>query len=167
MRRIPAVAPRSSSIFQRQIRATTLRRVFFLSSHSPVVPPGNDNDFALPPSSETVTIDGYTQPGASPNTLTNGDNAKPVIQIDGGMAITPGGVALELFDTVGAVIRGFIITGWSVTDSSASPPASGDGLADGGVSDYLEGNFVRVDSSGVATKGNLEGVNIDNGPIFF
>ncbi len=138
----------------------------FLIQPLSVVPPGNDNDFALPPSSETVTIDGYTQPGASPNTLTNGDNAKPVIQIDGGMAITPGGVALELFDTVGAVIRGFIITGWSVTDSSASPPTGGIGLADGGVSDYLEGNFVGVDSSGVATKGNLEGVNIDNGPIF-
>ena len=139
----------------------------FLIQPLSVVPPGNDDDFALPPSSETVTIDGYTQPGASPNTLTIGDNAKPVIQIDGGMAITPGGVALELFDTIGAVIRGFIVTGWSVTDSSnPSTPTGGIGLADGGVSDYIEGNFVGVDSSGVSTKGNLEGVNIDNGPIF-
>ena len=139
----------------------------FLIQPLSVVPPGNDDDFALPPSSETVTIDGYTQPGASPNTLANGDNAKPLIQIDGAMATTPGGVALEIFDTVGAVIRGFIITGWSITDSSnPSTPTGGIGLVDEGVSDFIEGNFVGVDSSGVTTKGNLEGVNIDNGPIF-
>ena len=46
----------------------------FLIQPLSTVPPGNDDDFALPPSSETVTIDGYTQPGASPNTLVGGDN---------------------------------------------------------------------------------------------
>ena len=30
-----------------------------------------------------VTIDGYTQPGASPNTLARGDNAAMLIEIDG------------------------------------------------------------------------------------
>ena len=33
---------------------------------------------------DDVTIDGYTQPGATPNTLAVGDNAIILIQIDGG-----------------------------------------------------------------------------------
>ena len=37
----------------------------------------------LPPLTNTVTIDGYTQPGSSPNTLTNGNNAVLKIQLHG------------------------------------------------------------------------------------
>jgi hypothetical protein len=37
---------------------------------------------ALPPISGSLTIDGYTQPGASPNALTVGDNAVLLIAID-------------------------------------------------------------------------------------
>src|SRR6266446_4509359 len=36
----------------------------------------------LPAITEQVTIDGYTQPGASMNTLANGDNAVLLIQLD-------------------------------------------------------------------------------------
>ena len=43
----------------------------------------------LPSVYDDVTIDGYTQPGASPNTLFVGDNAVILIQIDGG-AVTLG-----------------------------------------------------------------------------
>jgi len=59
--------------------------------------PGALDDFALPPVNATVTIDGYTQPGASPNTLANGDNAKILIQIDGSKATTPGGGRVGAF----------------------------------------------------------------------
>ncbi|MEO8438884.1 MAG: hypothetical protein ABI540_01560 [Spartobacteria bacterium] len=40
-------------------------------------------DTGLPDIIETVTIDGYTQPGASANTLDPGDNAVILIRIDG------------------------------------------------------------------------------------
>ncbi len=39
---------------------------------------------ALPDITQPVIIDGYTQPGASPNTLAIGDNAVILIKIDGG-----------------------------------------------------------------------------------
>ena len=38
---------------------------------------------ALPAITNPVIIDGYTQPGASPNTLANGDNAVLEIVLDG------------------------------------------------------------------------------------
>src|SRR5262249_41622178 len=41
---------------------------------------------ALPDITRTVVIDGYTQPGASANTLATGDNAVILIRIDGGTA---------------------------------------------------------------------------------
>jgi hypothetical protein len=74
--------------------------------------PGAFNEFALPPINATVVIDGYTQPGASPNTLANGDNAKILIQIDGSLATTPGGSGLVPFDDVGSTYRGLAFTGW-------------------------------------------------------
>jgi hypothetical protein len=43
----------------------------------------------LPSVYDDVTIDGYTQPGASPNTLAVGDNAVILIQIDGGGSTGP------------------------------------------------------------------------------
>ncbi|MBI3418499.1 MAG: hypothetical protein HY043_24675 [Verrucomicrobia bacterium] len=53
----------------------------------------------LPTITDPVVIDGYTQPGASPNTLSQGDNAVLVIELDGtsagagasGLTITSGG----------------------------------------------------------------------------
>ena len=41
---------------------------------------------ALPTITDPVVIDGYTQPGASPNTLAVGDDAVLLIDLDGGNA---------------------------------------------------------------------------------
>ena len=41
---------------------------------------------ALPKITERVTIDGYTQNGASPNTLAKGTNAEILIELDGALA---------------------------------------------------------------------------------
>src|SRR5262249_2061830 len=59
---------------------------------------------ALPAITDAVTIDGYTQPGASPNTLNVGDNAVLLIELNGanvssGLIITGGG----------STIRGLVI----------------------------------------------------------
>ena len=56
--------------------------IYKIQPMSENVPNSLDN-FALPPINATLTIDGYTQPGASPNTSATADNAKIVIQIDG------------------------------------------------------------------------------------
>jgi len=132
--------------------------------------PGALNDHALDSIYKTTIIDGYTQPGASPNTLANGDNARLLIQIDGGKATTPGGSGLTPFDDVGSVFRGLIFTGWTnpdiTTTSSGSTASGAEGMEADGVQDYIEGNFFGVDSTGKTAASNRIGVFADNGPGF-
>jgi hypothetical protein len=57
-----------------------------------------------------VNLNGYSQPGSSPNTLINGNNAKIHIRLDGsncGPAL--GGLVLN---SSGNVVRGIAFTGW-------------------------------------------------------
>jgi uncharacterized repeat protein (TIGR01451 family) len=132
--------------------------------------PGALNDFALNPINATVILDGYTQPGASPNTLANGDNAKILIQIDGGKATTPGGSGLTPFDDVGSVYRGMVFTGWTnpaiSTGSSGSTASGAEGLEANGVQDFIEGNFFGTDTTGKVAVPNRIGIFADNGPGF-
>ena len=132
--------------------------------------PGALNDHALDSNYKTTIIDGYTQPGASPNTLINGDNARLLIQIDGGKATTPGGSGLTPFDDVGSVFRGLIFTGWTNPDisttSTGSTASGAEGMEAGGVQDYIEGNFFGVDSTGKTAAPNRIGVFADAGPGF-
>ncbi len=142
---------------------------FLIQPLSEGVPGGLDNQ-ALDSVYNTTIIDGYTQPGASPNTLANGDNARLLIQIDGGKATTPGGSGLTPFRDVGSVFRGLIFTGWTnpdITTSSTGSTASGaEGMEAGGVQDYIEGNFFGVDSTGKTAAPNRIGVFADAGPGF-
>src|SRR5579871_3086493 len=62
----------------------------------------------LPAITDAVLIDGYSEPGASPNTLTAGDNARILIRLDGSVA----GIADGLDITGGgSTVRGLAITG--------------------------------------------------------
>jgi hypothetical protein len=61
----------------------------------------------LPTISKTVTIDGYTQPGASPNTLAVGKDMKLKIEIHGGSAGT--GVNGLVIDAPSTTVRGLVI----------------------------------------------------------
>jgi len=130
--------------------------------------PGALNDFALNPNNATIILDGYTQPGASPNTLANGDNARILIQIDGGKATTPGGSGLTPFDDVGSVYRGMDFTGWTnpaISSGSSGETASGaEGMEANGVQDFIEGNFFGTDPTGKVAAPNRIGVFADNGP---
>jgi hypothetical protein len=63
----------------------------------------------LPILYDAVTIDGYTQPGSAVNTLSQGDNAKLLIEVSG--AMLPGGDTAFLVEAP-ATIRGLIINGW-------------------------------------------------------
>src|SRR5262249_25896312 len=75
----------------------------------------------LPAITDPVTIDGYTQPGASVNTLAVGDNAVLLIQLDGGSA---GVGATGLHITAGhSTVRGLDISGFDY-----APGFSGTGI---------------------------------------
>ena len=126
---------------------------------------------ALPPITNAVTIDGYSQPGASQNTnsLTdpNGDNAKIMIEIDGsqlssqnnssGFVITPSGNSSPDGTVIeGLSILGFPIDGIHIINSN---------------NNKIMGNFIGVPATGttldpntVYTSGNrLRGVEINDG----
>jgi hypothetical protein len=99
---------------------------------------------ALPSITDTVTIDGYTQLGASPNTLAKGTNAVLKVELDGinagfadGLKIAGGGA--------GSVVKGLVINNFN-----------GDGISveEGSDFDRIEGNFIGTDTSGTVAKKN-------------
>ena len=107
----------------------------------------------LPPITVPVVINGYTQPGASPNTLANGDNAVLLIELDGanapattdGLLINAGGSTVE-----GLVINQFGGDGVQITGSGAT-------------GNMVQGNFIGTNAAGTAALGNGTGVVIDSG----
>jgi hypothetical protein len=125
--------------------------------------PGSMNDFTIDPLQSLFTIDGYTQPGASPNTLPGGDNAIVLIRLDGTKATTPGGIGFDLFE-LPSTIRGFNIGGFDNPDVTSTPGfndgAFGIDLFTDGA--YIEGNFIGTNASGTAsasgTDANLIGI---------
>ena len=100
----------------------------------------------LPAITQPVAIEGYTQPGASWNTKTVGDNADLRIRLDK----PPGGAVAGLrIDTNDSVVRGLSITGFS----------DGAGVGVRGNNNTVEGNFIGTDPSGtLAGVGNFDGV---------
>src|SRR5258705_8539479 len=61
----------------------------------------------LPFITRTVTMDGYTRPGASPNTLANADNAVLLIELSGGSPNAPPyGL---LFAANACTVRGLVV----------------------------------------------------------
>lgn len=97
---------------------------------------------ALPIISYPLTIDGYTQPDSSPNTLAVGDNASLMIELSGvdaplydaGLVIAAGS----------STVRGLVIDGFT-----------GNGIflqANGG--NVVEGNYIGTDATGAAPLGN-------------
>ncbi len=103
-------------------------------------------DSFLPAIDEAVTIDGYTQPGATPNTLTQPGktNANLLIELDGTNvdSLTSGLVIRGSNTTVrGLVINRFGASGIRIAASS-------------GTNHKIEGNFIGTDPSGTQALGN-------------
>ena len=128
--------------------------------------PASQNIFALPAINHTVTIDGYTQPGASPNTLTTSDNAVILIRIDGSLSTTPGNDGLIPFDDDGTTIRGLDFTGWTNYGQNSGNSFGACGVEADGVGDFIEGNFLGTDTTGKTSIWNHIGVFVDGGPLF-
>jgi len=107
---------------------------------------------ALPAITEQVTIDGYTQPLAHPNTLAVGDDAVLKIELDG--TNTTGESGLEILTADSSVIKGLVINRFSEGIS-----ISGDSVAN-----RIEGNFIGTDPTGTLDRGNkFNGVNVTRG----
>jgi CSLREA domain-containing protein len=107
----------------------------------------------LPVITEQVTIDGYTQAGAHPNTKTVGDDASLKIVLDGSSF---GGYGLVIENTSNSVIKGLVINRFG---------GSGIYVSGDSVGDRIEGNFVGTDPTGTLDMGNGDaGVSIYDGP---
>jgi hypothetical protein len=99
-----------------------------------------------------VTIDGYSQPGAIPNTLAVGNNAVLKIELNGQLA--PGnGLNLGGGGGGGVTLRGLIVNRY----------ASGNAVnVDGGSNHRIVGNFIGTDASGTIARSNDSGVLLYN-----
>jgi len=99
-----------------------------------------------------VTIDGYTQPGSSPNTLTLGDNAVLMIELTG--ALVPGVVDGITIRSSFSLIRGAVINrfdrGIAILRGSHSS---------------VTGCFVGTDAGGSVSRANRRGVHLEGTEI--
>ncbi len=113
-------------------------KVISLSGHLPVI-------------KEKVTIDGFSQPGSSPNTLAVGNDANILVEIDG--------AGRKGFRTnIGSNADGTIIRGLSIVNM-------GDTAIDfqgaGGAGEVtIQGNFIGIRADGVTAAGNRAGVEV-------
>lgn len=98
---------------------------------------------------QPVVIDGYSQPGASPNTLEEGTNAQIRIVIDGAGA--PDGSNALLVDGGPTDIRGVAIV---------NARNNGVAIGYGGAETTLRGSFIGVEPDGVTRAPNLWGVAV-------
>ncbi len=107
---------------------------------------------SLPSATVPVVIDGYTQPGSSPNTAAQGDNATPMIVLDGsGLPDPTHSLGLEI-KADNSTVRGLDVTNFA-----------GVGVLFIGSNDHLEGSFVGVDPTGKVAAPNGLGVGVFGG----
>ena len=97
---------------------------------------------ALPAITQPAIIDGYSQPGASPNTRTVGDDAVLKIVLDG---IGVSGNGLQISDASDSVIRGLVVKRFSL---------AGIVVSGGSARNLIQGNFVGTSRSGTLDRGN-------------
>ena len=103
----------------------------------------------LPDITEAVTIDGYTQTGASENTLQVGSNAVLLIELDGTNLTFDG---LKIL-TDSCTIRGLVINRVFFANLTL----------DGADNNTVEGNFIGTDPSGTVALATVDGVVVTNG----
>ncbi len=106
----------------------------------------------LPNITDPVTINGYTQSGASVNTLAQGDNAALKVQLKGGFCF--GGCYGLKVNTTNSTIKGLVINQWS----DCGIFIQGDAASGNSV----QGNFIGTDPTGMIGQGlQLCGVQIN------
>src|SRR5581483_4834145 len=93
-----------------------------------------------------TTMNGYTQPGAQPNTNPGGssDNAILTVRLDGGSANNVEGVSIS---GTGDTIKGFSITSFDTGITTGS-------------SDTVQGNFIGLEPDGSTLGTNATGLSV-------
>ena len=104
----------------------------------------------LPELDGPTVIDGYTQPGALPNTLVNGSDAVILIQIDGSQAGDTDGLVLA---GGGSLVRGVSVTRFERAGIRLEAP-----LDTQLGNNRIEGNFIGLEPDGVTAAGNFDGI---------
>ena len=105
----------------------------------------------LPDLTEPLTIDGFSQAGASPNTLANGNNAVLQVHLDGAGAFGATGLRLR---AANCQVRGLSLTRFA-----------GEGVQiDGATNCVVAGNLIGLAPDGTARANNGSGVQIFNTP---
>ncbi len=111
---------------------------------------------ALPAITRPATIDGYSQGGASENTLTQPGKTNAVlkIELDGtGAGTFPSGLVIDGDDASNSVIRGLVINNFGnhgIYGLDDNGPVKGV---------RVEGNFIGADPSGTSVAANGTGVH--------
>ena len=102
---------------------------------------------ALPFITDPVVIDGYTQPGASPNTDPEGFNGTLLIELSGASSAPMNGLGIS---AGGSTVRGLVINGFKglSTDSGNAILLNTFG------GNHIEGNFFGTDAGGTIAQGN-------------
>jgi CSLREA domain-containing protein len=103
---------------------------------------------ALPAITDPVTIDGYTQPGARPNTLAVGSSAVLLIELSGSTAGAVNGLTITAGNSV---VRGLVVNRFGQNGISLE--------INGG--NAIEGNYIGTDVSGTLPLANAgSGVSV-------
>jgi CSLREA domain-containing protein len=116
------------------------------ATQDPTITPASE----LPKITRTVTINGYSQPGAQPNSKTVGTDAVLKIVLSGAK-IFGSGLRIE---AANSTVKGLVINQWS-----------GAGIwidGSGATGNKVTGNFIGTDASGAQDLGNsASGVSVD------
>jgi CSLREA domain-containing protein len=114
----------------------------------------------LPTITDTVTIDGYTQAGASPNALDDGDDAVISIHLDGA-GLTAGAAGFGVC-APNSLVKGVSITGFTegVQFGIGAAGSSCAGGSSAAINSAVEGCYIGVLPDGVTPAPNSNGVHI-------
>jgi hypothetical protein len=105
----------------------------------------------LPQITSPVTIDGYTQPGAQPNTKAVGSDAVLKVELSGASA--PSGTGLYIV-AANSTVKGLVINRWDMGIILGASNATGNRVV---------GNYIGTDASGTqALQNDFDGVYIGN-----
>lgn len=108
----------------------------------------------LPPVTAPVVIDGFTQPGSSPNSLAVGNNAEPRIELNGATASQSGSSRGIDIRAPGCTVRGLIINRFNA-----------DGIAVGSPGNHVAGCFIGTNAAGTVEAKNGSGIWIQPGAM--
>jgi hypothetical protein len=113
---------------------------------------------SLPQVTESLIIDGYTQPGAKPNSLQIGDDAVLLIQLDGWLLPPSSPNGIEILAS-NCVIRGLAITGFRAQTPFGMVNGAGIVVREGN-GNAIEGCFVGIAPDGQTPRANGHGIDI-------